>query len=774
MKVLDYTYKDLYQIQVQTQDISKSWEKFKVRATCPERYCKYSANTKGTLSVYNCNDKVLQEIPVDDWSNSIPVFYETCEYSFAISFTDILPGTVPAIIHENSTIESLFNVIQTKDEYILTGNINFLNQPGRFSLRFGFTSNDGIRHDESLSFDVVSPKLNTKEDLNIIIKELKSEYDDLVFRYLTLTYQQFSIGKEANNDLIWLSIFKKVIDGYLVSIRHILNSPHNKHINKIEHLKADRIKHWPNRLAEKFAEDRKRDEDLAFRKYYRNESIDTTVNTLENRFIKFTLERMSERLSKVFKQVKYREDISENEITHLAELMKNLDSLRHNSFFRAIGRFEGFKQESMVLQQRSGYSQVYRYWFLLQRGIDLIDGDTSIGVQPIWKLYEIWCFLKVKRMVADALGLDLRNPNDLKYVDERKSNNTDPFAGGDLAGTVKYENPNNGDIIELGYQYSFNYKGNNDGFRSMTVEQKPDIVMHIHKKDSITLTYLFDAKYRVHGDDDPNKGEVKDYPLEDTINQMHRYRDAIYYGTADNGDIRKEVVGGYILFPGRLEEKKWLSEMKEPGEHIAELPYYLRSIESINIGAFPLLPSEDSGIILKDFLDRVINQDSVSEQIEGSIPQRGLYYVNEDEGISVILGCYKNKEHHDWIISQQKYNLRLDKGRRGSVSLSNDYTHAQYLVLYALGDKKSTEIYSLTGEHEVMTKGMLEELNYPDAQGEVYLVLSISNEVDERLREREWDLNSEFFGTNEGQPTLVKYVNIFPPEVEEIDIQGIS
>ena len=206
MKVLDYTYKDLYQIQVQTQDISKSWEKFSARAkaTCPEQYCKYSANPKGVLSVYNCNEKVLQEISVDDWSHSFPVFYETCEYSFAISFFDILPGTVPTIIHENSTVESLFNVIQTKDEYILTGNIKFINQPGRFSLRFGFTSSNGTRYDESLSFDVVSPKLDTKEDLNIIIKELKSEYDDLVFRYLTLTYQRFNLAVYIQESDRWI------------------------------------------------------------------------------------------------------------------------------------------------------------------------------------------------------------------------------------------------------------------------------------------------------------------------------------------------------------------------------------------------------------------------------------------------------------------------------------------------------------------------------------------------------------------------------------------
>ena len=244
MQVLDYTYENLYHIQVHTQDISNAWDKFRVRVSCPEQYCKYSANPNGRLTIYNCDTRTLQEVVEEEWGHSYPVFYETCEYSFAISFSDILPGTIPAIIHENAAVENIFSIIESKGEYILTGNINFLNQPGRFSLRFTFTSNNGQKHEENLNFDVVSPKLDTKGDLNTIIKELKSEYDDLVFRYLTLTHQQFSTGRETNNDLIWLSIFKKVIDGYLISVRHILNSPHNKHVAIIEHKKADRIKKW--------------------------------------------------------------------------------------------------------------------------------------------------------------------------------------------------------------------------------------------------------------------------------------------------------------------------------------------------------------------------------------------------------------------------------------------------------------------------------------------------------------------------------------------------
>ena len=86
MKVLNYTYEGLYQIQAQTQDIQKSWDKFKVRVTCPEQYCNYSANTIGKLSIYDYSEKRLEEVTNDNWAHTRPVFFETCEYSFAITF----------------------------------------------------------------------------------------------------------------------------------------------------------------------------------------------------------------------------------------------------------------------------------------------------------------------------------------------------------------------------------------------------------------------------------------------------------------------------------------------------------------------------------------------------------------------------------------------------------------------------------------------------------------------------------------------------------------
>lgn len=763
MKVLDFKYGELYHIQVKTKDIVGSWKRFRVRAHTlrPEEYCIYEGRTGGQLSIYNCDTNSLEVIPENEWKHSRPVFFETCEYAFAISIKGIKEGTEPKVIHPDSSVEELFNGIDTGDSYILSGNVDFLNQPGRFSLNFVFTTVDGIEHNEFFDFDVVSPKLDTKGDLNTIVKELKLEYDDLVFRYLTLTCQQFDFGNEANNDLIWLSVFKKIVGSYIIAVRYILYAPHNKDFTSIEFRRPDRIKRWTNQLTEEFCNDEARDKELAYRKHYRTEQIESTNNTLENRFVKYTIERMSERLERVMDKVRGK-DTSSNEVDYLSDKLKELRVLRNNSFFRPIGRFEGFRQESMVLQQRNGYSQVYRYWLILQNGLNLIDGNTSVGVQPVWKLYELWCFLKVKRLVTSILGLDTHSLDDLMFIHEDTHKMFDPFNGGDLTGHVSYDNPSNGDIIELGYQYSFSRSVSSGDMFSMTAEQKPDIVMHIQKKNGFVLTYLFDAKYRVYGDDDTSVTSAIDSPPDDTLNQMHRYRDAIYYNDKKGKSMSKEVVGGYILFPGRLDEANMQRLIDD--SRYEELPYYLKSIEYVNIGAFPLLPNENSGILLEHFLRRIILEETIANQIDDTIPQRGLYYSLENDGISVIIGCYKSEAHHQWIIRNGKYNLRLDKDREGAIGLNNGFTNAKYLVLYEVGKKQSVETYRITGSSGVMTREDLLLSGYPDPKGKVYLVIDIDNEIDARLKNHVWDLSSELFCTDNGKPTLMKYVNLFPPE----------
>ena len=627
MELLQYNYRDAYIIQASSTDIAMSWRKFKVRAKqlLPEKYCNYVMEGGGALQVYNADSQQMEKVEETDWHEARPVFFEDHKYNLTLTFFDAIDE--PRIIHPNKEVESMFNMIHAASgEYVVSGSLDFLNQPGHFALEFAYHNkiDEHIRH--KIEFDVLSPKLDTKHDLDLIIQQIRAEYGDLVFRYLTLTFQQFQMGREVNNELIWLSVFKQIVDNYVQAVRFIIHQPHNKMRQYEEYRRAERIKGWTPTLVERFSNDRLIDEEQALRKFYRTEQTEATLDTRENRFVKYTLQRITERLSLLIK--KLGDGTSESEIANLEDKLKELEMLRRNSFFKGIGFFDGFRQQSMVLQQRSGYSQVYRYWIMLQNGLDLIQGDTSVGVQPIWKLYELWCFLRLKQLVCKVLGIDIHSKEHLeKYVHEDTQNAFDLFNGGSLSGHITYTNPQNSDLVEVGYQYSFGRKGDEYDMRSATTEQKPDIVMHIHKKDrDITLTYLYDAKYSVRGDDD-SSCRVQDEPKPETINAMHHYRDAIYYGKRGERRFSKEIIGGYILFPGRMDEKDLLERIQN---HDDGLPYFLKSIEEVNIGAYPLLPNEESGLLLESHLRRVLLDESIIEQLEVSVPQRGLHYTKKD------------------------------------------------------------------------------------------------------------------------------------------------
>lgn len=658
MAILHYTLLGQYTISVNSTDLTHSWNKFRVRVKDAEHYCSYKANSEGELLLYNYTTQEEQLLSKSDWGATYPVFFETHSYAFCLTFFNLQEGTKPHIVHPNPEVIKLFNEQQLAEGYALLANINFLNEPGHFALQFDYTDRDGKAYNEKFEFDVVSPKLDTKDDLKVIIQQIRQEYGELVFRYLTLTFQQFEYGKEANNDIIWLSVFKQIIDGYLRAIRFILNAPHNKIIINEEYLRPERIKHWTNFLALHYKNNEKCNASKARHTYYRTEQLTATIDTLENRFVKYTIERISERLNHLLHRLK--NTASTVEYDNLLLTAKELDIISRNPLFRTIGRFEGFRQESMVLQQRNGYQQVYRYWLLLQNGLNLIEGETSVGIQPIWKLYELWCFLKIKRYVMELLDIDLVNqPEDAKYIKDNAQVAFDPFSGGDLSGTSIFVNKRNGDEVEVGYQYTFKrYDHNDDKLSSVTVEQKPDIVLHIRKKDGQILTYLYDAKYRVLGDDDPQRQEhIIDEPVPETLNQMHRYRDAIYYGQRTDYHFAKEVIGGYILFPGRLDEIEQLHYFN-PYDY-KELPYYLRSIFEVNIGAFPLLPYEHSGQLLRKHLDDILNHQSSIQQIENSVPQRGLQYMPQsEEGVLLIfIEKYENKV--DYINGRIAVGIKL-------------------------------------------------------------------------------------------------------------------
>ena len=695
MDVLRFECPD-YRLTVSTATIEYAWERFERRVkTDALGYCDYRSSREGTLSLVDPKEltKGVQELNPEvvqtEWKERHPVLFETCEYQFAVEFQHLHDTAdekhLPRVRHRMKTVGENFKFYPNgKHSGILVGAIDFLNSPGKFAFAFEYRDEQDSLQSGLMELYVASPKLDTKNDLRQITALINQEYENYVFDYLTLTFSSFSLVRaERNNSIIWLSIFRSVVDDYFKSVRFIMSRPNNKPVRKTYHARPERIRRWSQQEEERY---RNMGTD-ADKHYFRYEQMENTVNTRENRFVKYSLHVLGKKFREVFSEVSgLSKDMDAEERKNLAEYTRTFRQLETSAFFAKVGEFEGFRQESAILQQRSGYSQIYKAWMMLKNSLDLVDGKTDIGMKKIWELYEIWCFLVMKRLIAKVLDLDL---NDSEHVREDKSQMLNTMVKSEMTHVVEFDNKANGDVVRLEYQHTYNRSTKE--FNTTTTEQRPDIVVTIRKTDGFVLTYLYDAKYRVQDDkndcelDEGADIDIADYPLPDAINQMHRYRDAIYYAMKEDERPRgKEIIGGYILFPGRTE-----------GDAI-ENRYYYKSIKKVNIGAFPLLPADEEhrdDVVLCDLLEKhlkeILMENSVYEHVKYSVPQKGLYYTGEKPKNGIVYVGYVNKDNpfiddflscnaemyytggedinHDLDIQQIKYLMPIVKGKINGV-----------------------------------------------------------------------------------------------------------
>ena len=456
-------------------------------------------------------------------------------------------------------------------------------------------------------------------------------------------------------------------------------------------------------MCEEYKEVEAHGKDKLERHFFAYKEQETTINTLENRFVKYTLEKIGTRLETVLFKIinnpsrkdpaqNNNEQLSDSKKQKLKEYLQRLRQLRSHAFFKTVGRFEGLKQESLVLQNRTGYVQIYKSWILLKRGIDLYNGVANIGTLQIWEIYELWCFVKMKRLVKKVLKCEAED------IEEQKESLLNPFTSSKVEHVVKYYYPgtnHQGPYVTLHYQHTYNR--HKDEQHTATTEQRPDIVLNIERPDEqITLTYLYDAKYRVADDfdKDNDSDQLVDYPVPDAINQMHRYRDAIYYGSNYQEHMAKEVIGGYILFPDRGSNERVMER------------YYWKSIGQVNIGAFPLLPNEENSL-LKQHLEDILTKKTKIEQIRNAKPQRGLHYAEEKlptEGVFLIAAIPDGR--HKITEPQENYETGKAKTFR-SLWNNLDKININSIKYFApVVNQKISNFYEVTGVFPIIKEGV--------------------------------------------------------------------
>ena len=608
MELLSITHSD-FKMSIECGKFDAIWAKA-VSNIGEQRLLSSYSWSDGVVSVVRQTAEGVQEIQKGEQAPA--VFFDNADYPVWVEFEDHVKDAQFGSYLQGENDKFSFR------RGILAGFLNYGNEIGRSEINIIYKTKDGASHSFTFSFEVLSTKLDYHEHWRSMIEDIEAEYRLLSLDYMRRTFHGFSPDQNGDTpELIWWSVFAGEQEKFIRACKSIIDRPRHRLHGHESFKRADRLTFIPRTIENELAEHRKEGGRL-----YRVEEQILTNDTQENRFLKFALAQITSKYDSMKRRIEGINTISAVKKQEMASALSALQRLYRNPFFRTVGRYKGMNQESMVLQKATGYSQVYRTWSLLRRGYSLYDGLYRLQTKDIATLYEIWCFIEVSHIVKERLHLQ---DEDVEHRNRMEMNGLFTWELGRGEHSRILFKKDNVELAELVYNpKNTDYEDDNVGMKDLvvpTVPQKPDIVLQLTKNDlqqGMKMTYLFDAKYRIDG-----RQNGVDTPPDDAINQMHRYRDAIYYKDYDSNALKKEVIGGYILFPGNGETSD------------VEVAKFYKTIKEVNIGAFPLRPNDKRNRqLLERFVEQLIQTKS-HETIANVIPQKGVFV---EVGNRVLIG----------------------------------------------------------------------------------------------------------------------------------------
>jgi len=619
MELLTIKHQD-FTMSIECSKFDAIWDKA-VRNVGEENLTSTYSWTDGVVSVVR-QDEEGNELNISQGGSAPAVFFDNAEYPIWVEFGSHV---------KNARFGSMLQGDNENFNFrrgILAGFINFGNDIGKSEILIDYNVGSELRHFR-FGFEVLSTKLNYHEHWRQIIEDIESEYRMLSLDYMKRTFHGFSPESSGETpDLVWWSIFAEEQKKFIKAVKGIIERPRHR-LHGIEtYLRADKLTRVPVYLENELAEHRREQAHL-----YRVEQQIQSNDTQENRFLKHALGQITTKYELLKKRIEAVKGMSDPYKEDMREMLNTLKHLQKNPFFRTVGRFKGLTQESLVLQKATGYSQVYRTWNLLRRAYSLNEGIYRLQSKDIATLYEIWCFIEVSHIVKELLGIDV----DVDHRNRMEMNGIFTWELGKGEHSRILFKKDNVELAELVYNPKHTEKENDsismENLVVPTVAQKPDIVLQLTKQDlqkDMKMTYLFDAKYRIEG----KTPLGVDTPPEDAINQMHRYRDAIYYKEHTSNELKKEVIGGYILFPGDGQRTD------------VEVSKFYKTISEVNIGAFPLRPKDkENRKLLEQFIKELIETKS-STTISKVIPQKGTFI---EVGGRVLIGLLRESSRKNYL-----------------------------------------------------------------------------------------------------------------------------
>ncbi|SMB81415.1 hypothetical protein SAMN00017405_2136 [Desulfonispora thiosulfatigenes DSM 11270] len=586
-------------------------------------------NTENKFQVF-CQDEFMENFKISEG----PILFEYTNYELIIEKKFIEDEI--EFYHENILLRNQIN-FTSKSKRVLSGIINFQGDIGLTELVIMLNKKRNL----VLLLEVFPTKIDYKDDYQQILHDVNEEIYNLSFDFLKRTYLQTSLIEKNSSSLTeFYSILQLIINNFMQALKIINSNPHHKLIKNEQVLPFHKTKKYSSkttRWLEKNPQNvmRKGGHYVAIKALeIRKEN---TVDTYENQFTKYMVLEIAGRLKEFrIKYLSLNREQDELIVKSIDNIIKSLNRIMYNDTWKKVSKFAPKDSSSLVIKMAPGYKDIYKYYLMLKKGLRLQGDMFNLSIKDLSVLYEYWCFIKINSILKkkyQLLQTDLiKINNNGVFVTLKKGKNT----------SAKYLNPQNGEVFTVSY---------NLGMESVTVGQKPDNVFSLKKANSdVKYNYIFDAKYKVdfkYSISGEKKLNGATGPMEEDINAMHRYRDAIIHTSKNTeNQIKRDIFGAYVLFPYKNE-----TEYKEHK--------FYKSIKSVNIGGFPFLPTATN--LMEEFLDELIKESSYSS-FERSIEQIGTteylkpeYYKQRN----VLLGTLSNGEQLTINLNNNFYHTRL-------------------------------------------------------------------------------------------------------------------
>lgn len=274
--------------------------------------------------------------------------------------------------------------------------------------------------------------------------------------------------------------------------------------------------------------------------------VEHSFDVVENRLVKLFTLQVKGRLRRLLRLT----HISKNRslAARIEDLHRGLERAKNAASFMGQVTLPALPPTTltMAMLKRPPYRAALEGWLDFNRyqtiRLNLPALDAPLENVPL--LYESWGTLRVINSVL-AFAADCGFRCERHQLVKRTAEEFLVHVLPDGVPALDLYHPKTHSSMHVVPQQSYGQTGDEKDIKSVSYKQKPDVSVRIIDGDGAVHIILFDAKYKLDGEELTNSSGVADKPLKADIDKMHAYKDAI------RGSNNEPVVTyAAILYPG--------------------------------------------------------------------------------------------------------------------------------------------------------------------------------------------------------------------------------